>query len=223
MATRKSNQNQSNFSVFGTRPTDSIYLPDIPYSVRLNCKDGGLFIGGFEAQHRKTTPDQKIDINIIKVSKFYGSIGKIKDTPWIQIFFIPAPNVDGVILPPNTVCCSYIKKQSINKLFNKVQEIMSEKDPGLGIFSLSFNREVSEKGSYYSINFDWRERETDEEKEQLNLIATFMSAYQNQLIDLDGTRDLICVDGWSAQQLQDLIAQRQQTQTQTQKPSLPAA
>ena len=100
---------------------------------------------------------------------------------------------------------------------------MSEKDPGLGIFSLSFNREVSEKGSYYSINFDWRERETDEEKEQLNLIATFMSAYQNQLIDLDGTRDLICVDGWSAQQLQDLIAQRQQTQTQTQKPSLPAA
>ena len=52
-----------------------------------------------------------------------------------------------------------------------------------------------------------------------------MSAYQNQLIDLDGTRDLICVDGWSAQQLQDLIAQRQQTQTQTQTQnrSLPAA
>ncbi len=222
MATRKSNQNQSNFSVFGTRPTDSIYLPDIPYSVRLNCKDGGLFIGGFEAQHRKTTPDQKIDINIIKVSKFYGSIGKIKDTPWIQLFFIPAPNVDGVILPPNTVCCSYIKKQSINKLFNKVQEIMSEKDPGLGIFSLSFNREVSEKGSYYSINFDWRERETDEEFEQLNLIATFMSACGDQLIDLDGTRDLICVDGFNAQQLQDLIAQRQ-LQFQPEKPSLPAA
>ncbi|MEY2856819.1 MAG: hypothetical protein RLZZ74_1131, partial [Cyanobacteriota bacterium] len=33
--------------------------------------------------------------------------------------------------------------------------------------------------------------------------------------------DLICVDGWSAQQLQDLIAQRQQTPTQ--KSSLPAA
>ena len=51
-----------------------------------------------------------------------------------------------------------------------------------------------------------------------------MSAYQNQLIDLDGTRDLICVDGWSAQQLQDLIAQRQlQAQPQPEKPSLPAA
>ena len=51
--TKKSNQ----FSVFGTRPTNAIYLPDIPYSVRLNCKDGGLFIGGFEAQRRKTNPD----------------------------------------------------------------------------------------------------------------------------------------------------------------------
>ena len=138
------------------------------------------------------------------------------------MFFIPAPGVDGAILPPNTVCCSYIKKQSINKLFNKVQEIMTEKDPGLGIFSISFNRELGEHGAYYSINFDWRERETEEEFEQLNLIAAFMSAYENQLIDLDGTRDLICVDGWSAQQLQDLIAQRQHIQ-QPEKPSLPAA
>jgi hypothetical protein len=36
--TKKSNQ----FSVFGTRPTNAICLPDIPYSVRLNCKDGGF-------------------------------------------------------------------------------------------------------------------------------------------------------------------------------------
>ena len=215
---KKSNQ----FSVFGTRPANSIYLPDIPYSVRLNCKDGGLFIGGFEAQHRKTNPDQKIDISIIKVSKFYGSLGKTENVLWIQLFFIPAPGVDGSVLPPNTVCCSYIKKQSINHLFNKVQEIMNENDPGLGIFSISFNRELGENGAYYSVNFDWRERQSEEEKEQLNLIAAFMSAYQNQLIDLDGTRDLICVDGFNAQQLQDLIAQRQLGQ-QPEKPSLPAA
>ena len=37
-----------------------------------------------------------------------------------------------------------------------------------------------------------------------------------------GTRDLICVDGWNAQELQDLIAQRQLNQ-QPEKPSLPAA
>ena len=107
--TKKSNQ----FSVFGTRPTDSIYLPDVPYSVRLNCKDGGLFVGGSEAQHRKTNPDQQIDISIIKVSKFFGSLGQTKNILWLQLFYVAAPNVDGSILQPNTVCCSYIKKRAI--------------------------------------------------------------------------------------------------------------
>ena len=78
MATRKSNQNQSNFSVFGTRPTDSIYLPDIPYSVRLNCKDGGLFIGGFEAQHRKTTPTKRLILISLKSPNFTEVSEKLK-------------------------------------------------------------------------------------------------------------------------------------------------
>ena len=216
--TKKSNQ----FSVFGTRPTDSIYLPDIPYSVRLNCKDGGLFIGGFEAQHRKTNPDQKIDISIIKVSKFFGTLGKTENVLWIQLFFVPAPNVDSSILPKNTVCCSYIKKQSIAHLFNKVQEVMEHGDPGMGIFPLGFNREVGENGVYYTVSFDWRERESEAEIQQLDLIAAFMSAYKEQLIDLEGTRDLTCVDGWTAQQLQALTAHRQELEG-TQNRSLPAA
>ncbi len=140
--TKKSNS----FSVFGTRPTDAICLPDVPYSVRLNCKDGGLFVGGNEAQHRKTNPDQKIDISIIKVSKFFGTLGKTENVLWIHLFFVAAPCVDSKILPKNTVCCSYIKKQSIAHLFNKVQEISGDIDPGMGIFTLGFNREASENG-----------------------------------------------------------------------------
>ena len=213
--TKKSNQ----FSVFGTRPTDSIYLPDVPYSIRLNCKDGGLFVGGSEAQHRKTTPDQKVDISIIKVSKFFGSLGQTKNILWLQLFYVAAPNVDVSILPKNTVCCSYIKKQSIAHLFNKVLEVMDHDDPGFGIFTLSFNREVGENGVYYSVDFDWRSRESEEEQQQLDLIAAFMSSYSNQLIDMEGTRDFICVDGWEAEQLQKLIAGRQELETK----SLPAA
>ena len=219
--TRKSNQNQSSFSVFGTRPTDAICLPDVPYSVRLNCKDGGLFVGGNEAQHRKTNPDQKIDISIIKVSKYFGSLGKTENVLWVQLFFVAANGVDSKILPPNTVCCSYIKKQSIAHLFNKVQEVMDWGDPGMGIFTLGFNREVGENGVYYTVSFNWREREAEEEQQQLNLIAAFMSEYQNQLIDLEGTRDLICVDGWTAQQLQGLNTPQQLEGNQN--PSLPAA
>ncbi len=85
MTTNKKSKPNS-FSVFGTRPTDAICLPDVPYSVRLNCKNGGLFVGGNEAQHRKTNPDQKIDISIIKVSKFFGTLGKTENVLWIQLF-----------------------------------------------------------------------------------------------------------------------------------------
>jgi GTPase involved in cell partitioning and DNA repair len=127
--TKKSNQ----FSVFGTRPDNAICLPDIPYSVRLNCKDGGM-----------------------------------------------------------------------------------------GIFTLGFNREVGENGVYYTISFDWKERETEAEKEQLNLIATFMSAYKEQLIDIEATRDLTRVDGWTAQQLQTLTETRSSL-TGSSNRSLPAA
>ena len=216
--TKKSN----NFSVFGTRPTDAICLPDVPYSVRLNCKDGGLFVGGNEAQHRKSNPDQKIDISIIKVAKFFGTLGKTENVLWIQLFFVAAPGVNSSILPKNTVCCSYIKKQSVAHLFNKVQEVMEHGDPGMGIFTLGFNREAGENGVYYTVSFDWKERESKEEKEQLDLIAAFMPVYSQQLIDIEGTRDLTCVDGWNAQQLQGLNTQRQQLEGSS-TPSLPAA
>jgi hypothetical protein len=212
----------NSFNVFGTRPDNAICLPDIPYAVRLNCKDGGLFVGGYEAQHRKTNPDQKIDISIIKVSKFFGTLGKTENVLWLQLFFVAAPGVDSKILPKNTVCCSYIKKQSIAHLFNKVQEVMEQGDPGMGIFSLGFNREVGENGVYYTVSFDWKERESEAEKQQLNLIAAFMSAMGNQLIDFEGTRDLTRVDGWTAQQLQEHTETRQEL-TGNSNRSLPAA
>ena len=100
---------------------------------------------------------------------------------------------------------------------------MNHGDPGFGIFSLSFNREVGEKGTYYTVTFDWRQRESSEEKQQLDLIAAFMSACGDQLIDLEGTRDLTCVDGWTAQQLQALQYQRQGLTPIQDQRSLPAA
>ena len=87
---------------------------------------------------------------------------------------------------------------------------MEHGDPGMGIFTLSFNKESGENGVYYTIDFDWRERESEAEIKQLEAIANFMSAYQEQLIDIEGTRGMTCVDGLSARQLQGLIAQQPQ-------------
>jgi hypothetical protein len=101
-------------------------------------------------------------------------------------------------------------------------------DPGMGIFTLGFNKEIGENGVYYTVTFDWRERtcphlrQSEYEKQQLDLISAFMSTYNNQLVDLEGIREMTCVDGWTAQQLQTLTAQRQEL-TESSNRSLPAA
>ncbi len=99
---------------------------------------------------------------------------------------------------------------------------MDHDDPGFGIFTLSFNREMGENGVYYSVDFDWRSRESDEEIKQLDLIGAFMSSYQNQLIDLEGIRDMTCVDGWEAQKIETLTNKYRELE-EAEVRSLPAA
>jgi len=188
------------FSVFGTKPVDAICLPDVAYAVRLNCKDGGIFVGGKEPQHRRSNPEDKIDISIIKVSKFYGKLGLDYVGQWIQIFFVAGPNVDAKILPANTVCVCYIKKQSITNLFSKVQDVLSEKDPGMGIFTIKFNKEAGNNGVYYTVGFDWRERDGEAENKQLQQIAGFLQT-NPVLVDFEGTREMQCLDGLTAEQI----------------------
>jgi hypothetical protein len=217
---RKTNSNAKTpstptLTVFGTRPVDAIYLPDIPFSIRLNCKDGGIFIGGQEAKHRRSNPEDRFEINIIKVSKFFGDLGKTKGEMWIQLFFVAAPSVPTTVLPKNTVCVTYIKKQSIADLYSTVQDAMNHGEPAMGIFTVGFDKHLGEKGTYYSITFDWRERETDEEKAQLEQIANFLSVNQSRLVDLDGTRDMVCIDDYSAEQINKLLVG-----TQTSSPEI---
>lgn len=205
-------------NVFGTIDENSIYLPTIPYQVRFNCKDGGLFVGGNEPEHRKTNPSDQVEISIIKVGKFFGDLGETKNSVWMQLFFVASPNTSTDILPQNTVCVAYIKKKSISNLNNTVTDIMSQKiEPATGIFVLSFNKEVGKKGTYFSINFDWKERQTMAETEQLEIINDFWEIHHNNLMDLDGTREMIDVTNLSAQQVAILvnngkIEQREQKQ-----------
>jgi hypothetical protein len=162
-----------------------------------------------------------VDINIIKVSKWFGSLGKTQNVLWIQLFFIPAPGVAPEILPKNTVCVGYLKKQSIANLFNTVQTAMNCGEPALGIFTLGFNKESGAAGSYYTVSFNWRERRADEELQQLELIKAFMESYRARLVDLEGTRELVCVDGWSAEQIQALLLEVKQEVYLEEPPALP--
>lgn len=202
----KLNSISMKLEVFGEQPEDAIYLPEIPYSVRLNCKNGGLFVGGNEPENRRSNPSDSIDISILKVSKWFGSLGLAENVLWVQLFYVAGPSVPSQILPPGVVCVSYIKKQSIAALFNKALEVKAQHgEPAKGIFSLRFVKEQGAKGTYYSIGFDWRPRESNEEKDQLIKLGAFMQDFGTQLIDLDGSRAMQCIDGWPAQKVQELI------------------
>lgn len=190
------------FSVFGKKPQDSIYLADLPYAVRWNCKDGGLFVGGFDDDSRKSKTKESIDISIIKVSKFFGSLGNTVNELWFQLFYVPGPSVTA--LPKNQVCVSYIKKQSINNLMATVSEAMESGEPAAGIFTGSFLKQSGNNGVYYTIGFSWRERKGEAELKQLDQIDAFMSS-NPALIDLSGTRDMVCIDGLSGLEIAQIV------------------
>lgn len=181
-------------TVFGTRPKDSIFLPATPFAVRNDCAIGNFKVGDDDMRGKT------IDISIIKVSQHFGSLGKTKNTHWMQIFFVPAPGCKN--LPSNTVCLTYLKSRSISQFSQKITELMESGEPALGIFTASFEKHTNEYGNYFSVIWDWRERKTDAEKKQLEQIASFLSS-KPQLVDL--STNLIPIDGMPSEEVELLM------------------
>ena len=185
----------TNLTVFGTRPQDAIFLPQIPYAVRNDCQCGQFKIGDEDFR------GNSIDISIIKASQFFGTLGKTANAQWLQLWFIPAPGCDN--LPSNTVCVTYLKSRSISQFSQKITELMASGEPALGIFTASFEKHSSDVGTYYSVVWGWRERKSEEEKKQLEAIASFMQS-EPVLFDSNTSDRLVCIDGMSQDELQML-------------------
>jgi len=184
-------------TVFGSKPDNSIYLPTQPYTVRLNCQSGQIALS--ETEFLGT----EAEISIIKASTYFGSLGNTRNTTWLQLFYVPAPTC--MILPANTVCVSYIKTRSLAAFHQLITKLIgSGTNPAEGIFKLSFVRHASGDRNYCSVRFDWKERQTEEEKQQLKMLETFMEG-EPELIDLNGTRQMLCVDHLSSLLVQELV------------------
>jgi hypothetical protein len=80
---------------------------------------------------------------------------------------------------------------------------MESGEPALGIFQGSFLKHNGDKGDYFSVIWNWRERENDEEIEQLEQIADFM-AVNPKLVDL--SVNLIPIDGLSPEEIERLMS-----------------
>lgn len=185
-----------NFEVFGTRPKNSIWLGDQPYAVRNDCQAGQWKVGDDDFRGKE------IEVSIIKVARLFGSLGKAQNTFWLQIWFVPAPTC--IALPENTVCVTYLKTRSLSQFSQKITELLANGEPAKGIFKGSFQKHSSDLGNYYSVVWDWRDRQTQEEEDQLEQIAVFLQS-QPTLIDLAATKSLISTDGLSPAEMSQLI------------------
>ena len=198
------NNNLTSFKVFGSRPKNTIFLPQTPYGVRNDCKTGLWKVGDEDYRGKE------IEISIIKVCNMFGSLGKTLNTPWLQVWFVAAPQC--TVIPQATVCLTYLKKRSIGQFSDKITELMQKGEPALGIFKGSFSKHNGANGDYFSVSWDWHERTTEAEIQQLDIIAEFLSSNPT-LIDL--SVDLLSIDNLSTQEIQNLMASAKSQDSQS--------
>lgn len=180
----------------GTKPKNAIFLPNQPYQVRFNCQSGQLALSETEFLGNSA------EISILKVARFFGTLGKTRNTEWLQLFFIPAP--DCKILPTDTVCVSYIKTRSLGQFNQTMVRLLGDgSNPADGIFCINFIAHSNDKGNYFSVSWKWRQRKEGEEQEQLKRIAAFLKG-KPQLIDLGSTANLISCESLTALEIEEM-------------------
>ena len=79
----------------------------------------------------------------------------------------------------------------------------SEIDPGEVMFKALFEKHSGTLGNYYSVTWEYRDREGDAEQKQLDAIRDFIST-NPRLMDTSKSETLVCTDGMSQEELDNL-------------------
>jgi len=197
-------QERPTFSVFGAKPSNALLVPEIPIAVRNNCQIGQWAIGD-------TDYGSKCSMTILKFSKFFGSLGQTSHTLWGQLWFVAETGE----LPQGVVMVTYIKNRSLNDFNGLVASIQSRGvEPATGIFIPEFTQHSGEKPddsgfvkpiNYYSLKWSWMERSNWAIIDQAAAILSD-SSNQSRMIDLEGTRQMVCLDNLPPQEVARLMA-----------------
>ena len=189
--------------VFGAKPKQALLVPEIPIAVRNNCQSGQWVIGD-------TDYGSKISMTIIKFSKFFGDLGQTINTLWGQIWFI----AESGELPHGVLMVTYIKGRSLNDFNRLIASVQSQGvEPATGIFLPEFIKHSGQKPdengvvkpiNYYSLKWRWQERK---DWSIIQQAAAVLSDKNNlsRMIDLEGTRKMVCLDNLSAEETASLM------------------
>ena len=197
-------QERPTFSVFGAKPSNALLVPEIPIAVRNNCQSGQWAIGD-------TDYGSKCSMTILKFSKFFGSLGQTSHSLWVQLWFVAETGE----LPQGVVMVTYIKNRSLNDFNRVVASVQSRGvEPATGIFIPEFVKHSGQKPddsgvvksiNYYSLKWSWNERKDWAVIDQAAAVLSD-SSNQSRMIDLEGTKAMVCLDNLPAQQVACLMA-----------------
>jgi hypothetical protein len=179
--------------VFGAKPPDALLVPEIPIAVRNNCQIGKWTIGDTEY-------GSKCSMTILKLSKFFGDLGKTSQSLWAQIWFV----AESGELAKGVVMVTYIKTRSLNDFNRLVISVQARGvEPATGTFIPTFTQYNGENGAYYGLTWEW------EKKKDIAIIqqaTTVLNAPQmrSNLFDLEGTNNMVCLDHSSKEEIKAL-------------------
>jgi hypothetical protein len=210
--------NKPTIVVFGFKEENKLVVPDIPIHTRNNCQAGKWTMGDEDY-------GSKVTMTILKFSKFFGSLGQTKHTLWGQIWFI----AESGELPHEVLLVTYVKGRSLSD-FNRLVATVQARgiEPAEGLFIPSFIKHSGNKSdemgvikqiNYYSLKWDWLERSN---WDMIEKAAAVLANSQNQarMIDLDGTREMICLDELPPHQIANLMAAHLENSSQTNEPNV---
>lgn len=204
MVAKTSEITVNDFVVFGAKPKDALLVPEMPIAVRNNCQSGQWTIGD-------TDYGSKCSMTILKFSKFFGNLGQTEQTLWGQIWFV----AESGELPKGVVMATYLKSRGLsdfNRLVTSVQARGVE--PATGIFVPNFIKHSGQKPdesgivkpiNYYSLKWDWVERTDWAVIDQASAVLAD-SSNQSRMMDLEGTRNMVCLDSLPPHEVACLMA-----------------
>jgi hypothetical protein len=150
-------------------------------------------------------------MTILKFSKFFGSLGQTSNTLWGQLWFV----AESGELPQGVVMVTYIKSRSLGDFNRLVASVQSRGvEPAVGIFIPDFVKHSGQKPdengvvkpiNYYSLKWQWKERTDWSIVEQAAVVLSDESNL-SRTIDLEGTRQMVCLDNLPPSQVASLMA-----------------
>jgi hypothetical protein len=201
--TPKHNPPKPTLTVFGTVPQNAIVVPELPMAAKNNCQSGKWTIGDEEY-------GSKLAMTILKFSKFFGTLGQTENTLWGQIWFV----AEGGELPHNVVMVTYIKGRSLSDFSRLVATVQAKGvEPAEGVFIPEFIKRSGQKPdengvikpiNYYTLNWDWIERSNWEMVEEAAIVLSDPNNV-NRMVDLAGTREMICIDNMPPNEIDCLM------------------